>query len=517
MKYLVLLTLNIFLFWSCSGGPTTDNQPVTLAQNLNPQPQPATSLKAKEAWQAEQIFYHVWMRSFSDSNNDGIGDFRGLTAKLDYLEKELGVTALWLSPFFENASGLSNLHGYDVTNHFRVDPRFGTLEDVKSFLTQAHDRGIRVIFDFVPNHVSNKHPWFIESAKGPQSPLRDWFWWEEKRPSGWTGWDDKSDFYPLGNSYYYGVFWVGMPDLNYNNPEVVQAMDNAALYWLNLGFDGIRMDAVKYLVEDRSTDGSGYKDQPKTFQYFQNFRKRVLDPYTELGYAKFMVAENWESDYDNLMDYMVDLEGNKGFQMTFDFPLVNKIKEDVKSTGSSGASILEHWENFTNYVPKGAWLGTFLSNHDNVISRPATEYDSIDQAKLAATILLLGPGTPFIYYGNEVGMEGQVGQDVNLRTPMDWEAWSAQRTDPQSIFTRHREMIQLRKSRPSMLKGTVEPVRGLGENLLSFSRTWNGERTLVIINLGEKSTTVIPPQGGDPLSVEPFSPLVIDWPLNSTE
>ena len=329
-----------------------------------------------------------------------------------YLQNDLGVTAIWLSPIFESASNDQNLHGYDTTNHFRVDPRLGSNYRLQDLIRQVHQRGMRIIFDYVPNHVSNQHPWFIASASNTTNKYRNWFIWKSSRPSGWTGWDSSSDFHgPINGYYYYGLFWEGMPDLNYDEQAVREMMANILLGWLNFGFDGIRVDAVKYLYENWSTNGSGYKDQPKTFEHWQNVRA-LINQYKDIGYAKFMVAENWTDDQDNLLQYMLK-DTTPGFNMTLDFPFA------LAAATLDTTTIDSHWQWVqTTVIPSGGWMGTFTSNHDNVVSRPMTNFNGdAGKVRLQAALQLTGLGTPYIYYGNEIGMTGQTGDDINLRQP----------------------------------------------------------------------------------------------------
>jgi alpha-glucosidase len=273
-------------------------------------------------WYKDAVVYHLWVPAFRDSNKDGVGDLHGIIQGLDTL-KDLGVTCIWLSPFFKSSSGTRNLHGYDVVDHYTVDSRLGSNDDAKALAREAHARGIRLIFDFVPNHVSSRHPWFLES-RDPKSPKRDWFVWRDMRPAkGWTGFGKASVWHASGGAYYYGIFSGGMPDINHRNKEVRLELAKAARYWLDLGFDGLRVDAVRYLYENLAGNGakSDQEDSPETFAWFESFRRDVLDAYESAGYAKFMVAENWTNDRRSLLKYMGDGE-RLSFHMTLNFPLL---------------------------------------------------------------------------------------------------------------------------------------------------------------------------------------------------
>jgi alpha-glucosidase len=238
----------------------TSPSPGTFGNLEEIHPAVQSSLGAESAdWYRDAVFYHIWVNAFNDSDGDGVGDIRGIIQKLDYLD-DLGITAIWLSPFFESASESINLHMYDTTDHYRVDPRFGTNADVDELLVQAHQRGIRVIFDFVPNHVSDKHPWFQESAAG-DSEKADWFVWRDGSQAGSGPWGQDVMHGHENGRFYYGVFWSGMPDINYRNQDAKDAMTNVAIYWLNRGFDGMRVDAVRYLYEDTNLVRQGRHDE----------------------------------------------------------------------------------------------------------------------------------------------------------------------------------------------------------------------------------------------------------------
>ena len=372
-------------------------------------------------WYKDAVVYHLWVPAFRDSDKDGVGDLKGVIQGLDTL-KDLGITCIWLSPFFKSSSGPRNLHGYDVVDHYTVDPRLGTNDDAKALIHEAHARGIRLIFDFVPNHLSSRHPWFIES-RDPKSPKRDWFVWRDTRPAkGWTGFGKGSVWHPLDGAFYYGIFSGGMPDLNHRNKEVRLEIAKAARYWLDLGFDGLRVDAVRYLYENFAGDGakSDQEDNPETFAWFESFRRDVLDPYERAGYAKFMVAENWTDDRRSLLKYMGDGE-RLAFHMTLNFPLVRAFT----SLNPAVARDLWTWD---AKLPPNTWLGTFASNHDLAANRPGTLFAK-EPAKLRAEAawLLLGPGTPFIYYGNEIAQpQGSEGGDIKHRKPLDWKTLELQ-------------------------------------------------------------------------------------------
>ena len=466
-----------------------------------------------EDWYKDGVFYHIWINAFNDTTGDGVGDIQGIIEKLDYLD-DLGVTGLWLSPFFESASTEINLHMYDTTDHYRVDPRFGTNEDMKELIAEAHDRGIRLLFDWVPNHISNRHPWFEQSAD-LEGDFDQWFIWRygpesQNGPWGQQVWHEAGGAEREDN-WYYGVFWSGMPDLNFRHQPAKDAMTNVAIHWLNKGFDGMRVDAVKYLYSaEEARDGGeqDYQDLDETFEYFQAIREQVLDEYTGKGYPKFMVAENWTNDRSSLERYMVD-DGEKGFHMTLDFPFA------YAASDRSGDDLATHWEWVTGELAQEGHMGTFLSNHDNVVNRPASVHDrftDVDGEKVMRSVVaaqLLGPGTPFLYYGNEVGMQdaeefaGASHADRRHRQPFEWDRVEEQDDEPESLLNHHRELTSLRAERESLRRGDFAVVEVAGgdvggdagadeealDELFAFTRSVDGETSLVVVNFGEEEIT----------------------------
>lgn len=461
-------------------GAAAAETPTRLFAGLDPaKPDRAQSLATDHSdWHKDAIVYHLWVAAFRDSDGDGIGDLRGIIQSLDTLQ-ELGVNTLWLSPFFKSASTIRNLHGYDVIDHREVDPRLGKNEDADALIREAHARGLRLIFDFVPNHLSTQHPWFIES-RDPQSPKRDWFVWRDHQPTnGWTGFDRRSDWHAHNGAYYYGIFWSGMPDVNHRNAAVRLELARAARYWLDRGFDGIRMDAVRYLYENLKGDGAkaDQEDQPESAAWFEAWRREVMDPYTAQGYAKFMVAENWTNEREGLLTYL-RYEGRPGVHMTLNFPMLRAF------TQLDTAVARELWE-WGAILPSDAWLGNFVSNHDMAADRPGTLFAGNPEKLRAQTAwLLLGPGTPFIYYGNEIGQpQGQQRGDTRHRQPLDHKELAKQRDDQDSIWHWHRRLIQVRRDHSSLRRGKARFLEtDAGNKVLALWREANTERTLTILS-----------------------------------
>ncbi len=505
------------LLFGCGSypAPRSDAEPAPshspLAEPDDPSPGPAVfrdltpispdselSLAAERAdWYKDAVFYHIWINAFNDSTGDGIGDIPGITARLDYLA-ELGVNGIWLSPFFESASTEINLHMYDTIDHYRVDPRFGTNEDLDELLHEAHARGIRVIFDWVPNHVSDQHPWFLESAAG-ENNHDDWFIWRDEPGSQEGPWGQTVWHRHTNGSRYYGVFWSGMPDINYRHQAAKDAITDVAVYWLNRGFDGLRVDAIKYLYEDERSIRGGYEDEEETFEYFQGFREQILDAYSNQSnngeeddeghrYHKFMVAENWTRSQDSLEGYMVDSGGQSGFHMTLDFPFAYAVSNRIP------IQLSNHWKWVTDGLHPEAWMATFLSNHDNVVPRPISLHGE-PLVRAAAAAQLLGPGTPFVYYGNEIGMEdaerfaGGGHADRRHRQPFEWDKAEAQMDDPDSLLHHHRKLAELRHSRVSLRRGDYTML-STSDRTLIFLRSRDEETTLAAINLGDTAVEI---------------------------
>ncbi len=502
IKFLLPLAVILVLLTACPSGveppetnPTEDGvfPPDDLSMveftDLDTLAPNARSLASDtEDWYKDQVFYHLWVSAFADSASDANteGDIQGIIENLDYLQNDLGVTAIWLSPFFESGSNAPNRHNYDPTNLNKVNSVYGTNQNMYDLISAIHGRGMRVIFDHVPNHVSSSHPWFADSASSVNSAHRDWFIWRSSRPSGWTGWDSVSDFHgPQNGSYYYAIFWDGMPDLNYRTAAVRNAMGNAIIYWLNAGFDGLRVDAVKYLYEDWNTNGvTGKQEHPYTYKHFARIREDILEAYGNIAgaggnYYKFMVAENWDSSRTNLLSYMETADNEPAFNMTLDFPF-------AYASGALNISDLDsHWSWASSTVPAaGGWMGTFQSNHDNVVSRPMTTFgNDPGKVRLASALQLTGPGTPFIYYGNEIGMTGAAGNDINLRQPFTWSAATTQKADAASLLNWHKHLNSLRVASPALRRGSYLRVGDAANNsYFAFEREYAGERIVVVAN-----------------------------------
>jgi alpha-amylase len=435
-------------------------------------------------WWNDTVFYEIFVRSFADSNGDGIGDFNGITAKLDYLE-ELGIRGLWLTPINPSPS----YHGYDVTDYYNTNPAFGTLDDFKRLVSEAHKRGIRVILDLVINHTSDQHPWFTQ-ALDPASPYHDWYIWSDTDP-GYLGPMNEKVWYPASNGmFYYGIFTAQMPDLNYKNAQVTQEMEKVTKFWLDLGIDGYRLDAAQYLIEEGKTQAN----TQSTLDWYKGYKTF----YKGINPQAMVVGEVAATSYS-----AVSYIKQGGMDLTFDFDLARAW---VSSVLNGDANNLMGATLFENGIFKNDQLATFLTNHDQ--NRVMSSLLGVtDKAKEAATILLTSPGVPFIYYGEEIGQTG-VKPDQQIRTPMQWTAGSqagfttgtpweavnseysqvnveAESKDPASLYNLYKALIQARNQHEALRVGSLVKVTTGSPNVYAMLRTTDKEAVLVLMNMGK--------------------------------
>jgi glycosidase len=457
---------------------------------VEPLPTATPSPVAEPAWWNSTVFYEVFVRSFYDSNGDGIGDLAGLIDKLDYLNDgdpqttdDLGITGIWLMPVMEAYS----YHGYDVIDYYTVESDYGDNALFREFVAEAHDRGIRVIVDLVLNHTSTANPWFVNSSSGPDAPDRDWYIWSDSDP-GYSGpWGERV-WYPRDGAYYYAIFWEGMPDLNYRDPAVTAEMYDVARFWLaGMGVDGFRLDAVQYLIED----GEQQVGTPETHTWLAAFQRFTGDVKPDA----LTVGEVW-ADTTTLVPYVADNE----MSLAFEFDLADAIVTSVRS-GDPG------WFGHVLQQVEGAYpdqrYAPFLTNHDQ--DRVMSQLDrNGEKARLAATVLLTLPGVPFIYYGEEIGMTGQK-PDERIRTPMQWDSgenagfttgrpWEAlngdyettnvvtESGDQDSLLNRYRRLIQLRSQHVALRLGSLLPLNGTCSSVYGFLRYHAQESALVLLN-----------------------------------
>ncbi len=368
----------------------------------------------------EDLFYEIYVRSFQDSDGDGVGDLRGLTARLPYLE-ELGITGIWLMPIHPSPSD----HGYDVTDYRGVNPQYGTKVDFELFLAAAHSRGIKVILDYVMNHSSNQHPWFVQSAANNPT-YRNFYRWSTTNP-GITGPWGQQVWHSRNNAFYYGLFFSGMPDLNYDHAPVKDSIFAAARHWLqDVGVDGFRLDAVLYLDED----GNTLTNTSGTLNLLQEFKAETASANPN----SFLVGEAWTQS-SIVRNYV----SNNRLDYAFEFDLAGAMLHAVNSRSAGG--LASHLNTITALYGPGKW-GSFLTNHDQDRVFDVLGGD-VGKLKTASRLLLTVPGVPYLYYGEEIGSSGTK-PDPNIRRQIDWDVVDAQRADDTSLWSTYRDMISIR-------------------------------------------------------------------------
>ncbi len=444
-----------------------------------------------QAWTRGAVCYEVFVRSFYDSDGDGIGDLKGLIRKLDYIndgnpasKRDLGASCMWLMPVAASPS----YHGYDVSDYYHVEPGYGTNDDFKRLVAAAHRRGIVVLVDMVLNHTSSAHPWFQAALRDTTSPYRPWYRFSPtplgKGPWGEEAWHKS----PVRDEYYYGVFWSGMPDPDYHTPAVREEMKRIATFWLrDMGVDGFRLDAVPYLVEE----GDCLRGCPGTHAFLHEYAAHI----DSVKPGAYTVGEAWGS-IEEMMPYYPD-------QLTsyFGFELVDSLLSAVR-TGSA-AGLLTGFLRLQDTLPAYRW-SPFLSNHDQTRVMTALGGD-VSRAKLAATLLLTLPGLPFIYYGEEIGMTGDK-PDPRIRTPMQWSPrsgvgfttgtpWEAPQpdsmttnvtsedADPASLLNLYRRLIHVRRANEALATGTLVPLTADDPKVAAYLRRAGDHAVLVVANL----------------------------------
>ncbi len=445
-------------------------------------------------WWNDGVWYEAFVRSFADSNGDGVGDLRGLTSKLDYLNDgsassttDLGVSGIWLMPIFEAAS----YHGYDVIDYRKIDPAYGTAADFKAFLAAAHARGIKVILDLVMNHTSDQNPWFKASANGDPT-YADWYIWSDTDP-GYLGPQGQTVWHPLNGRYYYGVFGAGMPDLNLRNPAVTAELESIAKYWLDQGVDGFRLDAIPYLIED----GQKQFSTPDTLAWLRGFQASVK----AVNPDAMTIGEVW-ADSSIAAKYVP-----ASADLTFDFDLAGATVASVQ-TGQPSTLASAIGQTVTSWPANEE--GTFLTNHDQ--ARVMSQLGGrADEGRLAAFLLMTEPGVPWIYYGEELGLTGSK-PDPQIRTPMPWTAdpktggfttgtpWeplaagttatnvATESADPSSLLNEYRSLVRVHDGQPALQSGGTIPVAATGP-VVAWLRTTSDDVQLVVANTSGTATS----------------------------
>ncbi len=493
-------------------------------------------------WYKDAVFYELHVRSFQDGTGDGIGDFRGLTSRLDYLQN-LGIDCIWLLPFYESPF---RDDGYDIADFTKIHPRYGTLEDFQAFLDEAHKRGLRVIADLVINHTSDQHPWFKRAVESPPgSPERDYYVWSDTdqryldariifidtERSNWS-------WHPQAQAYYWHRFYSQQPDLNYDNPLVQEEMLDIMRFWLDKGLDGFRCDAVPYLFE---REGTNCENLPETHDFLRKLRATLDAEYS----GKILLAEanQWPTD---VRPYFGD--GDE-FHMAFHFPLMPRLFMALRREDRT--PIIEILAR-TPAIPENCQWGTFLRNHDELTLEMVTDderdYMYLEYAKdpkmrinlgirrrlaplldnhrgrieLLNALLMSLPGSPVIYYGDEIGMGDNIylGDRDGVRTPMQWSLdrnggfsrcdynqlttpiiqdpvygytsvnVEAQERHPSSLLNWMRRLIALRKQYPVFGRGTLEFLGSPNRSVLAFIRKTESQTVLCVNNLSPHAEPV---------------------------
>ena len=476
-----------------------------LAASVAADAQPARP-RADGAWRQGGVCYEIFVRSFYDSDGDGIGDFAGLTRKLDYINdgnprstSSLGARCIWLMPVAASPS----YHGYDVKNYYRVNPEYGTAADFKRMVAEAHRRGIRVLVDLVLNHASSEHPYFKEALRDPASQYRSWFRFSptpstERGPWGQVLWHKS----PVRDEYYYGIFTAEMPDLNYATRAVRDEAERVGRFWLTeMGVDGFRLDAVPYLVEE----GGALAHTAGTHAELRDFAAAVR----RTSPGAFTIGEVWDTTGTVLRYYPDQLDAY------FAFELSDALLDAVRTSSSS--RLMAAYARMQRAMPATRW-SPFQRNHDQTRTVTALGGD-LRAARLSAELLLTLPGLPFIYYGEEIGMTGDK-PDPRLRTPMHWTggraagfttgaAWeplqpdsatanvAVQHADHGSLLNRYRRFIHLRASNRALGSGDFLPLESSDTSVAAFLRR-DGERVvLVVANLATAPRSAVTVSSGD--------------------
>lgn len=484
-------------------------------------------------WWQDGIIYHIYPRSFADSNGDGIGDLPGLIAHLDYLA-DLGIDAIWLSPIYPSPD---KDFGYDVTDHTAIDPRYGSMTDFERLLQEAHARGIRIILDLVLNHTSDQHPWFQQSRSGRENPKADWYIWRERIPNnGHSVFGGKAWIYdPQRGEYYLHLFLPEQPDVNWRNPQVRQAQLDVVRFWLARGVDGFRLDVFNAYFKDAQLRSNPFypwgrrpfewqrhiydTDQPEMFPLLRELRA-ILESYPE----RYVVGETFLSTPEKAAQYC----GPDLLHAAFNFHFTN-----TRFDPRAFLRAIQRWE---AALGGRAWPNYVLSNHD--IPRSATRYargEDDSRARISLAMLLTLRGTPYLYYGEEIGM-----RDISLRrseildppgrhywpffkgrdgarSPMQWSAaanagfsqsrpWlplhpnypqrnvETMRRDPHSLLNFVRALIRLRKETPALRRGDFHPLQATAA-VFAYLRRYQNQQILVLLNFSARPQPVTLPPG----------------------
>lgn len=480
---------------SCGGGGGASSAPEVPA----PVPLPAIDVSAVAAadpgstlpvgWE-QGATMQIFVRSYQDSDGDGIGDLRGLISRLDYL-KDLGVQGLWLMPVMKSQDGD---HGYAVSDYRAIEPAYGSLADFDELLRQAHARGIGVVIDYVMNHGAAQNPLFVNSASGPTNAYRDWFVWQATSPTGWSIYGG-NPWRGIATGSYFAPFWDQMPDFNLTRPAVVAYHHDNLRFWLNRGVDGFRFDAVGNLVENGP---AAWENQPQNYTLMAQVRALAA------GYQRRSIVCEAPGDPRGF-----GAAGVCGSAFAFD------LNAQLIAAARGNAGAIRAVSDYFKTAPAG--MATFLSNHDGFAGQRLWDQlgGNLAQYRLAAATYLLLPGRPFIYYGEEIGMAGAatLGNDGRLRTPMSWagdgvragfttgtpyralsanvltQNVAAAAADPGSLPAFYKSMLALRRDLPALARGSYEAPFVSG-SVMGYQRALGTERVLVLVNYGGSDSTL---------------------------
>jgi glycosidase len=484
-------TVIVFVFFSLLSGVTCSHNTVADVDLAPP------------GWTSQAVGYEIFVRSFADSDGDGIGDLKGLISKLDYLNdgkpggQDLGVDLIWLMPIFP----ASSYHGYDVEDYLAINPEYGSLEDFEELVDQAHRRGIRVIIDLVINHSSINHPWFVESAGDPQSSKRDWYNWRADDP-GWTQpWGNYAPVWHQKNgAYYYALYWYGMPDLNFENPDLLQEIEHIVLFWLERGVDGFRVDGARYLVENE--DGTLY-DTPKTHQVAKHIKEIARQFVDEC----IFVAEAW-TNVKSVATYFGNADE---YDLAFNFDFADALPRALKAQNPT--DVIRVVYNVGKHFSQRKCDAPFFENHD--MDRLSTALAGLyDQRllRIAAVLLLALPGTPFVYYGQELGLANatECSGDVCRRAPMPWtntqtagftegtpwtpfsadsqtQSVETQVADRDSLLSFYRKLIDYRRTYPGLTSNQLVRCETDQDQVYAFIRGDSADQVLIVINFSDQA------------------------------
>ena len=516
----------------------------------------------EKKWWKEAVVYQIYPRSFKDSNGDGVGDLRGIIEKLDYI-KSLGVDVVWLNPIFASPN---DDNGYDISDYRAVMEEFGTLEDFDEMLEGMHERGIKLVLDLVVNHSSDEHFWFQESRKSRDNPYRNYYhWWEAEKgtpPKRWSFFDEKADawrFDEATNAYYLHYFSVKQPDLNWENPKVREEVYDIVKYWFDKGIDGFRMDVITFISKDipfvelpekyQGNFVQYYAEGPRLHEYLQEFNREVLSKYDIMT-----VAEGPGTTTANVLDFVDETRGE--LNMSYHFEISNLGHKDLakKLIDPKGWSFSEFKEIFRKwdavFADRG-WGTVYLGNHDfpRMVSRWGNDSPQFREvsSKMLSTFLMTMRGTPYYYFGDELGMTnirfdkiedyrdimtinlyklissegGDLGEFIesqkvigrdNGRTPFQWDAgenagfttgtpWlkvnpnsreinvAVQETDENSVLNYFRKLVRFRKDNSVLIYGKSEFYDLPNESVFAYTREQNDRKLLILLNFTQNEAT----------------------------